>query len=110
MSDSSTTPVRPVSLFTTIFVLALFVSFLLFVRYYYQPATVAPQNDVADNLPEDSAWRATNASRRAVLEELRQKEAIQVTSYNWVDRDAGVVQLPIERAMELTAEKYGAKR
>jgi hypothetical protein len=31
-------------------------------------------------------------------------------SYGWVDRDAGVVHIPIERAMELYLERRGASR
>ncbi|MEY4688241.1 MAG: hypothetical protein RIR76_2264, partial [Verrucomicrobiota bacterium] len=30
--------------------------------------------------------------------------------YTWIDRNAGTVQLPIRRAMELTAAEYGAKK
>ena len=110
MSDTTSTPARPVSLITTLFILALFTLFYFFVRHYYVPTATLPQNAPAENLGKDSEWRATNASRRAVLQELREKEAKQATSYGWVDQKAGVIQLPIERAMELTAEKYGAKK
>jgi hypothetical protein len=40
---------------------------------------------------------------------LREQQAKQLNSYGWVDQKAGIVRLPIERAMELTVEKYGAK-
>jgi hypothetical protein len=36
---------------------------------------------------------------------LRQSEADVLGSYGWVDRPAGIVHLPIERAMELTLER-----
>ena len=39
-----------------------------------------------------------------------EKQAKQAASYAWVDQKAGVVQLPIDRAMELTAAHYGSKK
>ena len=110
MSDTTPTPARPVSLITTLFVLALFAGFYFVVRHYYVPTEPLPQDGAADNVGKDFEWKATSESRRAALKELREKEAGQVTSYGWADQKAGVVKLPIERAMELTAEKYGAKR
>ena len=109
MSDPVENPARPVSLFTTVFILALLAAFLWFVRYYYSPATQAPQQATAENLPKDQAWRADSAARRATLAEVREAHAQQAGSYRWVDQKAGLVQLPIERAMELTAEQYAKK-
>jgi hypothetical protein len=39
------------------------------------------------------------------LEELRAREDAMLNSYDWVDREAGVVRIPIERAMELVVEE-----
>lgn len=39
------------------------------------------------------------------LAELRAAEEAQLSSYGWVDRQAGVIRIPIERAIELTAER-----
>ena len=36
---------------------------------------------------------------------LRQTEAATLESYAWVDKEAGIVRVPIERAMELTLER-----
>lgn len=110
MSDISAPPARPVSLFTVVFMLAIFAAFLLVIRYFYQPATVSTANAAPDNLSKDLAWRATVDSRRKVLTEVRQNETKQLASYAWVDQKAGVVQLPVDRAIELTAQKYGAKK
>ena len=110
MNEPSPIPARPVSVVTIFFILALLGIFLFVARRYYVPASVAPQNAAAENLGEDAAWRATHSSRRSALHELREKEATKAVSYGWADQKAGVVQLPIERAMELTAEKYGAKK
>jgi hypothetical protein len=36
---------------------------------------------------------------------VRAREQAQLTSYGWVDRSAGVARIPIDRAMELLAER-----
>jgi hypothetical protein len=42
---------------------------------------------------------------REDLGALRDREEETLRSYGWVDRNAGVVRIPIERAMELTLER-----
>ena len=110
MSDSPAIPARPVSLFTIVFLLGVFAAFLLVLRYFYHPATTSPFNAAPENLTKDLEWRATSEARRQTLTELREKEAKQVSNYAWVDQKAGTVQLPIERAMELTARDLAAKQ
>jgi hypothetical protein len=110
MSDYASQPARPVSLFTIVFVLALFAAFLLVVRYFYAPARVLPQNLAAENIPAELSWRATPEARRQTLAEQRTAEAKQLSSYGWADQVAGKVQLPIDRAMELTAQQYGTRK
>jgi hypothetical protein len=100
---------RPVSLFTSLFVLAVFALFFVVVRQFYTPVESGAQNSPAENLTKELEWRSTSTSRRAALNELRQAQAQQATSYDWVDKNAGGVRLPIERAMELTVEKYGGR-
>jgi hypothetical protein len=39
------------------------------------------------------------------LEEVRREEEAQLNSYGWVQREAGVVRIPIERAKELLLER-----
>lgn len=39
------------------------------------------------------------------LERVRKAEAAVLNSYGWVDRKAGVVRIPVERAMEILAER-----
>ena len=110
MSDYSASPARPVSLFTIVFVLLLLSAFLLIARYFYRPSTVAPFAQSAENYTtdKDAQWRATSENRRKTLTELRETQAKQLTAYGWADKNAGKVHLPIDRAMELTAQQYGA--
>ena len=110
MSDTFTTPARPVSLFTIVFLFAVFAAFLLVIRYFYHPATASAFNASADNISKDFEWRATADARRKTLKELHEAEAKKTSSYAWVDQKAGTVQLPIERAMELTARDLAAKQ
>ena len=110
MSDSTANSPRPVALITIAFFFALAAVGLGVVSYYYKAAPSAPQNTQAENLPKDLAWKATPATRKEALAALRDKQAKQAASYAWVNKDAGVVQLPIERAMQLTVEQYGSKK
>ena len=48
----------------------------------------------------------TAEERKTNLTELRIEEAKKANSYAWIDQSAGQVQLPIERAMELTVQRY----
>ena len=39
------------------------------------------------------------------LAEFRLRQAKLLSSYGWIDREAGVVRIPIDRAMDLVAER-----
>lgn len=110
MSDSSAHSPRPVALITTLFIFAVVATGWVLVSRLYDPTSKSPQNAVAENLPKELAWKATPATRKQALGELREKHAQQAISYAWIDKNTGVVQLPIERAMQLTAAQYGSKK
>lgn len=101
MSDSSQfsfphrTPV-----FTTVIVLACFALFGWLARKVYAPhaATVEPVPGVL-----------TPADRKAMLTEHLAKDQAAATSYAWIDRPAGTVRLPIDRAIELTVRDHAKK-
>jgi hypothetical protein len=108
MSDPAKAAPRPVSLVACVAILALLSLFwVLAQRAYVRHRGAAPQNELADNLSKDLAWKATPESRRAALASLREAQAKQAASYGWVDQKAGVVQLPIARAMELVVQENG---
>jgi hypothetical protein len=113
MSDPTASALRPrpVSLATILVILAALGLFLFLVDMTYLRTTVpAPQNQAPDHLAKDQAWKATPETRRAYLAELRAKQAKQAASYGWVDQKTGVVQLPIDRAVELVIqEQAGGK-
>jgi hypothetical protein len=99
---------------STFSVAAIFILLSLFglitLRVYLPGRPPAPQNQTPDNLSKELAWRATPAARRDYLAELRKKQAEQASTYAWVDRKAGVVQLPIARAVELIVKEHADRQ
>jgi lysylphosphatidylglycerol synthetase-like protein (DUF2156 family) len=69
--------------------------FLIILVIAYLPNKAAPAGDGVK----------TPAERKAALAELRGKEQTAATTYGWVDKDKGVVRLPLERAVELTIQE-----
>jgi hypothetical protein len=98
MTDQSS---RSAPLVTILFVMAGFALFLLVVWFAYLPRSTGPFT--GDGI-------RTAEQRKANLAELRKKQAAQAASYAWVDQKAGIVQLPLDVAMELTVQKYAAKK
>ena len=56
----------------------------------------------------DYEHKRANA-REEKLKTLRQADAKELTTYGWIDKNKGVVRLPIERAMELTVAEFSSK-
>jgi len=111
MSDEPAPLPRPASLAAVAAIFALLSLFwVLAVAVYVGGRPPAPQNEAPENLPKELAWKATPATRRDYLADLREKQMMQATSYGWVDRKTGVVRLPIDRAMELVVREYGSRK
>lgn len=98
MSDH---PSRSAPLVTILFVMAGFALFAAVVYFLYLPRHTGAFTDDGMHTAE---------IRKKNLEELHAKQSQQAASYGWVDQKAGVVQLPIDRAMELTVQKYSARK
>jgi hypothetical protein len=64
-----------------------------------------PPSPMASRLPDEPAGPKLQRIPKKGLEALRAQEREQLETYGWVDEDNGVVQIPIERAMELLAER-----
>lgn len=62
-----------------------------------------------NNLPGEPVTRPVGAvppaDRAARLRDLHASEAEAAGSYQWIDQSAGIVRLPIDRAMALTQQK-----
>jgi len=66
----------------------------------------APAEVFVSPRPEDlPPLPRLQADPHAVLIQLRSREDSVLYHYGWVDRDSGLVQIPIERAMELVIRK-----
>ena len=61
-----------------------------------------PPLAVAGELPPEPRLRT---SPRDDMKKLREEENERLTTYGWVDKNAGVARIPIERAIDITAEK-----
>jgi hypothetical protein len=111
MSEPTSPTPRPVS---TVAVIAVFILLSVFGvmarKFYLHSHTPAPQNEVPDNLGKDQAWRATPATRKAYLVDLRKAQATQAQKYAWVDQKAGTVQIPIDQAMDLVIAEQGSRK
>lgn len=95
---SDTHQPRSVSLITVLAIMGCFALFLLLVYLAYLPKATGPYTGDGIRTPEQ---------RMKILAEVRAHVARHQNSYAWIDQKAGIVQLPIERAMELTAQRYG---
>ena len=73
--------------------------FVLILVVAYLPNKAAPAGDGVK----------TPEQRKAALAELRGKEQSAATTYGWVDKDKGVIRLPLERAIELTIQEHQKK-
>jgi len=77
-----------------------FLIFALILTIAYLPQRPAP-------LPEGAR---TPQQRVQLLGEVRAKEQKIAGSYAWIDANAGSVQLPLERAVELTIQELNATK
>jgi hypothetical protein len=71
-------------------------------------AELPPPPPIAAAVPEAPPPPRLQAAPERDLKALRAAEDAQLNGYGWVDRRAGVVRIPIERALELVVSE--AKR
>jgi hypothetical protein len=86
--------------FTALVVIVCFATFAWLAKKLYTPHAREVQTIEGALTPQ---------KRRDLLAEHRKKEAEESTGYAWIDQKAGVVRLPIDRAIELTARDYAKK-
>jgi hypothetical protein len=97
-----------VSIFALALAAAIALLLLLTVWVFDQFASRAERRDpmesplAVDQIPPAPRLEANPG---AALSEFRAREDDTLTTYGWVDRRRGVVRLPIDRAIELLAER-----
>jgi hypothetical protein len=95
---------------TFLAVVGCFAIFVIVLELAYIPQRrLAPDVDLT-KIPPEEQWKFTPAGRQAHLDEMRAKEQAAATSYAWIDKDKRIVQLPLDRAMELTLQDINAAR
>jgi hypothetical protein len=82
--------------FTAVLVLVCFAVFSWLAMTIYAPQAATVDKIEGVRMPAD---------RRTLLSDQRKKEQADSSSYGWVDRKAGFVRLPIDRAIELTVKE-----
>ena len=88
--------------------MAIYLTVWLLFRYFdvREAARVAPAYPLAvgeANRQPPEPRLQTNP--RADLQELRTHEDALLNSYGWIDKPGGVVRIPIEEAMKITAQR-----
>ena len=71
---------------------------------YYEPRADRPRHPLADSRFVSSAPKL-QPDPPALKEELRVVENQVLTTYDWADKEKGLVRIPIERAIELVAQQ-----
>jgi len=95
---------------TLLAVIGCFVIFLAVLYLAYIPERrLAPEVDLT-KIPVDEQWKYTVKGRQDHLDEMRAREKAVATSYAWIDKGKGIVQLPIDRAVQLTLREINAER
>ncbi len=106
MSDSQPSAAFPqrTPVFTAVVVLAAALAFAWVVHRYYHPSAAVDQRGNANpaDFAGDVRWKMTPAGRAQRLTELRAREQAESTTYGWIDKQAGVVRIPVDEAVKLT--------
>lgn len=89
---------------------AVVVSVLVWVLFLYFAAQAARRGSTVDRLSQPQGLPVPPRPRlqtdpRGDLLALREAEDRTLTTYGWVDRNAGIVRIPIDQAMKLTVDR-----
>jgi hypothetical protein len=74
-------------------------------KLYSAAEGVSPGEPVSKQVPMPADTPRLDPDQPVELRALRERESQMLDSYGWVDRAAGVARIPIERAMQVIAEK-----
>ena len=100
MSDSTHTPSKSGLWVTVAAAIGGFAIFALIVFIAYLPKKPDPLPDGA----------RTPEQRKSALADLRAKEKAALSTYGWVDQNAGIVRIPVDEAVKITIKEINAKK
>ena len=99
------------ALFTVAFLLLLaciviFIVVTLMMHYFkiHEPAVTAGQANIPVTRSREFPQPRLIVKPGATFADLRAAEDAELNSYGWVDRNAGIARIPIDRAMQLILE------
>lgn len=109
LHEESSVQVKPVLIFALMLVIVSVATFMTvrFLLDYFnvnQTRTEAPLSPFADPQPLPPMPRLQVSSGQD-LRELRAAEDKVLNGYRWVDKQAGIVGIPVNQAMEILAKK-----
>jgi hypothetical protein len=108
LRDVSFRPIVTASIGLFVLIVTAFLAMRVLFSYYAarEAASTPPANPLAAELArsEPPLPRLQTAPIED-LRKLRMAEEALLEEYGWVDREKGIVRVPIERAMELLAER-----
>lgn len=110
--DHERKDVDVISLFTIVFMLFLACGVIFLVvtgmmHYFklHEPSKTAGQANIPATRTAEFPPPRLEVKPGASLAKLRAAEDADLNSYGWVDRDAGTVRIPIDRAMQVIIER-----
>lgn len=111
MSDLSQAPSGRSFWLSVVGIVGCFLVFAVVLYVAYIPSLADDNSMPADMTEEERLEKGllTPEERRHRLSELVAKEEYGLVSYSWIDKEKGVVRLPIDRAVELTIRDAKAK-
>src|SRR4029077_4218786 len=106
VSDINSKRVARVGLaLATVIALALLVTYGLFHYFYSGETRTRPLPSPLSYSREPTPEPRLSVEPGEELKTLRSEEDAMLKSYGWIDRDKGVVRIPIDRALEILAER-----
>jgi len=100
--------VSAVALFAVSLVVALtivhYLAVVMFCHLASQPSSYLPPTPLVASR-EKSVGPRLLVDQALDMKKLRSSEESVLNSYDWVDRDQGIVRIPIDRAIELLAQR-----
>jgi hypothetical protein len=90
----------------TILLLSAFLASAAVLRFWSNPRTTRAGGFSVGVQPTESApGPRLQVAPAADLQKLRALEETNLSQYQWIDKQAGIAAIPIERAMQLMAER-----
>ncbi len=105
-TDAAAGPLARVGIAMAVLIAFSFVSMVILFKVfaYYQPFFDEEPHALAD-LREVSSEPRLQVDPPQQKFELKEIEQTVLTTYDWVDRERGVVRIPIDRAMDILAQR-----